>query len=74
MLSTTWCGGYWNDGLFANGNWNDGDFYGGTFLGTWNGGIFHYGIKNGILYTQQPQSKWNISNIQTSITSPPPAF
>jgi len=33
--------------------WHDGQFYGGSFVGNFGGGTFHYGILNGRNYTDQ---------------------
>ena len=78
MINSRWDGGYWNDGLFSGSTsqaiWNDGHFYGTTFWGKWNDGFFHYGYKNGVSYTENQPTKWTITNVQTSIKSPPPAF
>jgi hypothetical protein len=54
--------------------WYDGHFYGGNFSGIWLGGTFHYGTKDGLIYYPPPKYKWVVSNIQTSTSSPPPAF
>jgi hypothetical protein len=54
--------------------WYDGHFYGGIFSGVWYGGTFHYGTRDGLTYSPPPKYKWVVSNIQTSKSSPPPAF
>lgn len=32
--------------------WHNGHYYGGNFLGIFDGGTFHYGIKNGVEFSE----------------------
>jgi len=46
--------------------WYDGQFYGGTFIGNFSGGTFHYGLLNGAEYVNQlPKPKPFVQKIQT---------
>ena len=44
--------------------WHDGQFYGGTFVGNFSGGTFHYGNLNGVpFFEQTPRPKPFIKKI-----------